>query len=245
VEPDEGPNGRESETAVSLAGKGPQMSRQLELPLEYGGEALVVRRSEEDAVAAQGTERSGTSGLMEAVLEPSNLRAALKRVRQNKGSPGVDGMTVKELPEHLREHWWELRERLLDGSYQPQAVKRVEIPKAGGGVRQLGIPTVVDRFIQQALLQVLGPRIAPSFSEHSHGFRPRRSAHGAVREARGYVEGGYRWVVDVDLEKFFDRVNHDVLMDRLAKRIRATRVLGLIRRYLEAGMFANGVVVER
>lgn len=230
---------------MGVAGKGPQMSRQLELPLEYGGEAPGGQRSEEDAVAAHGTERSGTGGLMEAVLEPSNLRAALKRVRQNKGSPGVDGMTVEELPGYLLEHWAGLRERLLDGSYQPQAVRRVEIPKAGGGVRQLGIPTVVDRFIQQALLQVLGARIDPSFSEHSHGFRPGRGAHGAVREARGYVEAGYRWVVDVDLEKFFDRVNHDVLMDRLAKRIPDVRVLGLIRRYLKAGMFANGLVVER
>ncbi len=230
---------------MSLRGKRPQMSRQLELPLGEWGEAPQAQRREEEPTAANGTRRSGASRLMEWVVEPANLRAALARVRKNKGSPGVDGMTVEALPEYLRQHWVQLREQLLSGTYQPQAVRRVEIPKPGGGMRQLGIPTVLDRFIQQALLQELQPRFDPSFSRHSYGFRPGRSAHDAVRQAQKYVQEGRRWVVDVDLEKFFDRVSHDVLMGRLAKRIEDGRVLGLIRRYLEAGMFAKGLVVER
>jgi len=182
---------------------------------------------------------------MEAVLSRSNLQAALKRVRSNKGSPGIDGMTVEELPGWLREHWPGVRERLRAGTYQPRPVKRQLIPKRGGGMRELGIPTVLDRFIQQAVLQVLQPRFDPTFSQHSHGFRPGRRAHDAVREAQAYVQEGRRWVVDVDLEKFFDRVNHDVLMGKLAVRIGDKTVLGLIRRYLDAGIMANGVVVER
>ena len=182
---------------------------------------------------------------MEAVVERCNLQAALKRVKQNKGSPGIDGMTVEQLPAYLRAHWPSLRAQLLAGTYQAQPVRRHVIPKRGGGERELGIPTVLDRFIQQALLQVLQPRFDPTFSQHSHGFRPRRSAHDAVREAHRYVKEGRRWVVDVDLEKFFDRVNHDVLMGRLAKRITDRRVLGLIRRYLTAGMMADGIVMER
>jgi group II intron reverse transcriptase/maturase len=187
----------------------------------------------------------GASDLLERVLARPNLQAALKRVRQNKGSPGIDGMTVGELPDYLREHWPMLRERLLASRYQPQPVRRHLIPKSGGGVRELGIPTVLDRFIQQALLQVLQPLIDPSFSRHSYGFRPGRRAHDAIIAAQRYIQGGRRWVVDVDLEKFFDRVNHDVLMGRLAARIADRRVLGLIRRYLEAGMMAHGVVLER
>lgn len=182
---------------------------------------------------------------MELVCERRNLKAALERVRKNKGSPGIDGMTVEELPDFLREHWLAIREDLLTGRYQPSAVRRVAIPKPGGGERELGIPTVLDRFIQQALLQVLSPRIDPSFSEHSYGFRPGRRAHDAVCHAQRYVQAGRRWVVDIDLEKFFDRVNHDVLMGRLAKRIEDRRVLGLVRRYLAAGILANGVVMER
>jgi len=182
---------------------------------------------------------------MEAVVERRNLQLALKRVKQNKGGAGIDGMTVEELPGHLREHWPRLREQLLAGRYRPQPVRRHAIPKSDGGVRELGIPTVLDRFIQQALLQVLQPRFDPTFSEHSHGFRPGRSAHGAVREAQRYVQQGRTWVVDVDLEKFFDRVNHDVLMGRLAKRIEDRRVLALIRRYLNAGVMADGVAMER
>jgi group II intron reverse transcriptase/maturase len=154
-------------------------------------------------------------------------------------------MKVEELADFLREHWLRIREELLTGRYQPSAVKKVTIPKPGGGERELGIPTVLDRFIQQALLQVLQPRFDPSFSEHSYGFRPKRSAHDAVRHAQRYVQEGRRWVVDIDLEKFFDRVNHDVLMGRLAKRIEDRRVLRLIRRYLGAGILADGVVIER
>jgi group II intron reverse transcriptase/maturase len=182
---------------------------------------------------------------MGAVVERSNLVRALRRVRQNQGSPGIDGMTVDELPTYLRAHWSGLREALLTGPYQPQAVRRHQIPKAGGGVRQLGIPTVLDRFIQQAVLQVLQPQIDPTFSEHSYGFRPGRRAHDAVCQAQRYLQAGRRWVVDIDLETFFDRVNHDLLMGRLAKRIADARVLKLIRRYLEAGVMYQGVVQER
>lgn len=221
------------------------MSRQLELPLEGTGEARRVRRSEEARTAAHRNERSGASDLMERVCERPNLQAALKRVRKNKGSPGIDGMTVDELADHLRGHWPELREQLLAGTYQPSEVKEQLIPKSGGGVRKLGIPTVLDRFIQQALLQVLQPMFDPGFSEHSHGFRPGRRAHDAIVEAQRYIQDGRRWVVDVDLEQFFDRVNHDVLMGKLAKRIGDRRMLGLIRRYLNAGILANGVAVDR
>jgi group II intron reverse transcriptase/maturase len=182
---------------------------------------------------------------MEKVCERRNLQAALKRVRKNKGSAGIDGMTVDELPIHLREHWPRLREQLLAGTYQPAPVKGQLIPKASGGMRKLGIPTVVDRFIQQALLQVLQPMFDPGFSKHSHGFRPGHRAHDAIVEAQGYIQGGRRWVVDVDLEQFFDRVNHDVLMGRLAKRIGDRRMLGLIRRYLGAGVLVHGVATER
>jgi len=182
---------------------------------------------------------------MGAVVERKNLVRALRRVRQNQGSPGIDGMTVDELPTYLRTHWPGIREALLAGTYQPQAVRRHQIPKAGGGTRQLGIPTVLDRFIQQAVLQVLQPRFDPTFSEHSYGFRPGRRAHDAVCQAQRYIQAGQRWVVDVDLAAFFDRVNHDVLLGKLAHRLTDRRLLGLIRRYLEAGVLANGVVVER
>ena len=198
--------------------------------------------------AAQGDERSGTdghSGVMEQIIERGNLVRALKRVQRNQGSPGVDGLTVEELPAYLKQHWPAIREQLLTGRYQPSAVKRVEIPKPGGGVRMLGIPTVADRFIQQAVLQVLQPQIDPTFSESSYGFRPNRGAHDAVCQAQRYVQSGRRWVVDVDLEKFFDRVNHDVLMGKLARRIADARVLRLIRSYLTAGIMADGVVLER
>ena len=230
---------------MRLGGKRPQMSRQLELPIHERGEAPKTDRSAEAPTATHGNERSGASDLMERVCERTNLQAALKRVRKNKGSAGIDGMTVDELPEHLKTHWPALREQLFAGTYQPSPVRRHAIPKRGGGVRELGIPTVVDRFIQQAILQVLGPRFDPTFSQHSYGFRPRRSAHDAVVQAQRFVNEGRRFVVDVDLEKFFDRVNHDVLMGRLAKRLEDERLLGLIRRYLEAGMMANGVATER
>ena len=166
-------------------------------------------------------------------------------MKQNKGGPGVDGMTVEELSPYLVTHWEAIREQLLTGTYRPDPVRRHDIPKPGGGTRTLGIPTVRDRFIQQCLLQVLQPLYDPTFSEHSYGFRPGRSAHDAVRAAQGYIQSGRRWVADVDLAKFFDRVNHDVLMERLSRRIADGRVLGLIRRYLVAGVMADGVVVER
>ena len=221
------------------------MSRQLELPFAGRGEAPRSRRSEEAPTATRGNERSGVSGLMERVCERSNLQAALKRVRKNKGSPGIDGMTVDELPDYLRAHWAGLREQMLAGTYQPAAVKEQLIPKGGGEMRKLGIPTVLDRFIQQALLQVLQPMWDAGFSKHSHGFRPGRRAHDAIVEAQRYIQEGRRWVVDVDLEKFFDRVNHDVLMGRLAKRIDDCRCLRLIRRYLEAGILVEGLAMER
>ena len=230
---------------MRLGSKRPQMTRQLELPLGNRGEAPTGKRSEEAPTATRGNERSGASDLMEKVCERRNLQAALVRVRKNKGSPGIDGMTVDELSAHLRKHWPRLREQLLAGRYQPAQVLQQLIPKASGGVRKLGIPTVVDRFIQQAVLQVLQPMVDPDFSRHSHGFRPGHRAHDAVIEAQGYIQEGRKWVVDVDLEQFFDRVNHDVLMGRMAKRIGDRRVLGLIRRYLRAGMMANGVATER
>jgi len=199
----------------------------------------------EASSAGSGDERLGSGDLMERVCERQNLRAALKRVRQNAGSPGIDGMTVEALSDHLRVHWPRLREELLAGRYQPQPVRRVAIPKPGGGERELGIPTVLDRFIQQALLSVLQPLFDPTFSDASYGFRPGRSAHDAVCRAQAYVQEGRGFVVDIDLEKFFDRVNHDILMGRLTRRIADRRVLRLIRRYLNAGVLANGVVIER
>jgi len=182
---------------------------------------------------------------MERACERQNLQAALKRVRKNKGSPGIDGMTVDALPDYLKAKWPELREQLFSGKYQPAAVKQQLIPKGNGGMRQLGIPTVLDRFIQQALLQVLQPIFDPGFSSHSHGFRPGKRAHDAIVEAQRYIQQGSKWVVDVDLAAFFDRVNHDILMGKLAKRIEDRRVLGLIRRYLNAGILANGITTER
>jgi group II intron reverse transcriptase/maturase len=219
---------------------------QIELGLETLREAQQDLRGGEAAPAAHGTQRSGLEhSLMERMVERGNLLCAMHRVQRNKGSPGVDGLTVDELPAYLKQHWSRLREDLLTGRYQPSAVQRVEIPKPGGGVRTLGIPTVLDRFIQQAVLQVLQPMIDPSFSESSYGFRPGRGAHDAVCQAQRYVQSGRRWVVDVDLAQFFDRVNHDILMGLLAKRIADPRMLRLIRRYLEAGVMVTGLVVER
>ena len=226
-----------------------QMSEQLEclelLPRGWGA-APSATQSGEAGRATHEDERSGTTHrLMEQVVARANAVQAFKRVRRNKGSPGIDGMTVDQLAPYLRDHWSAIREQLLAGSYQPNGVKRQEIPKGDGGMRVLGIPTVLDRFVQQLLLQVLQPMFDPTFSEHSHGFRPGRRAHDAVREAQQYLQEGRHWVVDVDLEKFFDRVNHDVLMGKLQNRIDDPRMLWIIRRYLGAGIMVNGVVVER
>jgi len=186
-----------------------------------------------------------TTGLMEAVVERGNLRLAYQRVVENKGAAGVDAITTTELKDHLKRYWPTIRARLLAGEYRPMAVRRVDIPKPQGGLRTLGIPTLVDRLIQQALHQVLQPIFEPTFSDASYGFRPGRNAHQALRRAQQYVTSGKRWVVDIDLEKFFDRVNHDLLMSKLAAKIGDARVLKLIRRYLEAGMMAGGLVQPR
>ncbi|HCT6521661.1 TPA: hypothetical protein OT528_004646 [Escherichia coli] len=225
------------------------------------------RRGEAPDAGSQGAETvqapttrespSSTAWLMEAICEPVNLRHALKRVKANKGAAGADGMSVSELPDYLRHHWPELKAQLLSGSYRPSPVRRVTIPKPGGGERLLGIPTVVDRFIQQAMMQVLQAQWDATFSDSSYGFRPGRSAHQAVKQAQKYIESGYSWGVDLDLEKFFDRVNHDVLMSRIAKRVSDKRVLSLIRGYpcpgehelvsevVEAGQPAPASVMSR
>ncbi|MDI9700301.1 group II intron reverse transcriptase/maturase [Burkholderia cenocepacia] len=185
---------------------------------------------------------SACDRLMEEVCERENLKQALKRVKANKGAPGVDGMTVQELPVHLREYWPSIRTTLLNGTYRPQPVRRVEIPKPDGGVRKLGIPCALDRFVQQAVLQVLQRQWDPTFSDASYGFRPGRSAHQAVERAQSHIQAGLRWVVDLDLEKFFDRVSHDILMSRVAKRVSDKRMLRLIRAFLTAGVLENGLV---
>jgi len=220
----------------------------IQLKLAFSEES----RSEAPRSSTEGTEsfkaKRGTEsptvieGLMEEVCEQENCKRALKRVQANKGSAGIDGMTVERLPAYLKKHWPTIREQLLAGIYKPQPVQRVEIPKPDGGMRNLGIPTVLDRFIQQAVLQVLQPRWDPTFSEYSYGFRPNRSAYQAVTQAQQYIVEGYGTVVDIDLEKFFDRVNHDRLMARLARQIADKRMLRLIRAFLTAGVMGNGVV---
>ncbi len=220
-----------------------------QLRLAFGGEG----RSEAPMTSGGGSETptakrmsenpaNNNEQLMEEVCERENCWQAFKRVKANKGSPGIDGMTVEELSGHLKEHWPALREQLLSGTYKPQPVKRVEIPKPDGGVRKLGIPTVLDRMVQQAAMQVLQRRWDPEFSEHSHGFRPGRSAHQAVAKAQKYIAEGKRWVVDLDLEKFFDRINHDKLMAAVARRVADKRMLKLIRAFLTAGVMENGLV---
>jgi len=208
------------------------------------------KRGERSAGASNVTAREETSSLegtalMEAVVARENMMRAYARVVQNKGAAGVDAMTVEELQPYLRDHWEGIKKELLEGSYRPQAVRKVEIPKPGGGTRMLGIPTVVDRLIQQALHQVMTAIFDRHFSTSSYGFREGRSAHQAVTQARRYVAEGKRWVVDIDLEKFFDRVNHDVLMSRVARRVQDKRVLRVIRRYLQAGMMSDGIVSVR
>jgi len=199
----------------------------------------------EAGTAAVGRTKPEAASLLEAALERSNMLCAYERVVANQGAPGVDGLTVSEFKTWLQAHWAKVREALLAGEYQPAAVRKVEIPKPQGGVRTLGIPTVLDRLIQQALHQVMQPLFDPAFSPSSYGFRPGRNAHQAVKAARQYVAEGRRWVVDLDLEKFFDRVNHDVLMARVERKVKDRRVLKLIRRYLEAGMMEGGVASAR
>src|SRR6201981_1554264 len=199
-----------------------------------GTESLTAKCETERPVRAE--------QLMEEVCEREHCWQAYKRVKANKGSPGIEGMKVGDLSDYLKQHWPSIREQLLRGTYQPQPVRRVEIPKPDGGGRKLGIPTVLDRFIQQAVMQVLQRRWDPTFSEHSHGFRPKRSAHQAVAKAQQYIAAGHRWVVDLDLEKFFDRVNHDRLMRAIARRITDKRVLRLIGAFLKVGMMENGLV---
>lgn len=222
---------QKNQLRLALSGEG-----RSEAPMSpgEGSESLTAKRmSESPAIEEQ---------LMEEVCGRDNCLRALKRVKSNKGSAGIDGMKVGELPSHLKEHWPAIRDQLLSGTYRPQPVRRVEIPKPDGGVRQLGIPTVLDRLIQQAVMQVLQRRWDPEFSEHSHGFRPGRSAHQAVAKAQKYLASGKRWVVDLDLEKFFDRVNHDRLMAAIARRVADKRMLRLIRAFLTAGVMEDGLV---
>ncbi len=199
----------------------------------------------ETTVASRSRTNAEPSALMEAVLERGNLMRAYQRVVRNQGAAGVDAMTVGDLKGHLQRHWPAIRERIHAGYYQPSAVRRVRIPKPQGGERSLGIPTVQDRLIQQALHQVLSPLLEPTFSASSYGFRPGRSAHQAVSAMRGHIEEGHRWVVDIDLEAFFDRVNHDVLMGLMARHVADPRVLKLVRAYLEAGVMDGGLVSPR
>jgi RNA-directed DNA polymerase len=225
-----------------------RQKNQLQMVLAFTGEG----RSEAPTARGEGTEsltakRACESPaipeqVMEEVCGRENLLRALQRVKSNKGSPGIDGMKVGELPGYLKQQWPAIREQLLSGTYKPQPVRRVEIPKPEGGVRQLGIPTVLDRFIQQAVMQILQCKWDPTFSEHSHGFRPQRSAHQAVAQAQQYIAQGKRWVVDLDLEKFFDRVNHDQLMAAVARRVSDKRMLQLMRAFLESGVMENGLV---
>ena len=223
-----------------------QQNIQLELdfsPALTGETRTAGREETESSGAMNGTETPASANrLMEEVCERENLKEALRRVKANQGSAGVDGMTVGGISDYLKQHWPAIREQLLSGTYEPKPVRRVEIPKPDGGVRKLGIPTVLDRFIQQAVMQVLQRKWDGTFSEHSYGFRPGRSAHQAVAQAQQYIAEGYGWCVDFDLEKFFDRVNHDKLMGQVAKRVADKRLLKLIRAFLNAGVMENGLV---
>jgi len=217
---------------------------ELDFRSEPMGEARQAGREETESLSTihETESPAKTNRLMEEICERENLKEALRRVKSNQGSPGIDGMTVTELPDYLRQYWPMIREQLLNGTYEPKPVRRVEIPKPDGGMRMLGIQTVLDRFVQQAVMQVLQRRWDRTFSDHSYGFRPGRSAHQAVARAQQYIAEGYSWVVDLDLEKFFDRVNHDKLMGQVAKRVEDKRLLKLIRAFLNAGVMENGLV---
>src|SRR6266436_6036210 len=224
-----------------------RQKNQLVLAFTEEGRSEAPKASQEGTesfTAKCATERPAShEQLMEEVCERENCWQAFKRVKANKGSPGIDGIKVGDLSGYLKQHWPTIREQLLNGTYKPQPVRRVEIPKPdGGGVRKLGIPTVLDRFLQQAVMQVLQRRWNPTFSQYSYGFRPRRSAHHAVAQAQQYIAQGHGWVIDLDLEKFFDRVNHDKLMGQIAKRVEDKRLLKLIRAFLNAGVMENGLV---
>jgi RNA-directed DNA polymerase len=223
-----------------------QQNIQMELDFSSmpAGEAREAGREETESLSTAHDPQSpaSTNRLMEEVCERENLKEALRRVKVNKGSSGVDGMTVDAMTDYLKQHWPAIREQLLSGTYAPQPVRRVEIPKPDGGVRKLGIPTVLDRLIQQAVMQVLQRQWDRTFSDHSYGFRPGRSAHQAVAQAQQYIAEGCGWCVDFDLEKFFDRVNHDKLMGQIAKRVEDKRLLKLIRAFLNAGVMENGLV---
>jgi RNA-directed DNA polymerase len=243
----EGPNDKEDENLSSLRD---ELRKQNAPYGETSGQPTEVKprgvdqRAEPSPALSEGASNGVGEKVWEQIWERSNLLTALRRVETNGGAPGIDGMTVEELRPYLRGHWLDIRKRLDVGTYQPSPVRRVEIPKPDGGMRLLGIPTVVDRFIQQAVAQVLVTRFEPTFSRHSYGFRPKRSAHDAVRAAQAYIREGYDWVVDVDLEKYFDRVNHDKLMARVARVVKDKQVLKLIRAYLESGVMVNGVVMD-
>ena len=225
-----------------------EMQQNIQTELNFSstsaGEALEAGREETESLSTVNDPESpaSTNRLMEEVCERENLKEALRRVKANKGSAGVDGMTVGGITDYLKQHWPAIREQLLNGTYEPRPVRRVEIPKPDGGVRKLGIPTVLDRFIQQAVMQVLQRQWDPTFSESSYGFRPGRSAQQAVAQAQQHIADGHGWCVDLDLEKFFDQVNHDKLMGQIAKRVEDKRLLKLIRAFLNAGVMENGLV---
>jgi RNA-directed DNA polymerase len=220
------------------------IQRELDFSSTPTGEARKAGEEENESLEARHAPESPARSdrLMEEIVDRENLKEALRRVKANKGSPGVDGMTVDQLDDYLKQQWPTILEQLLSGTYKPKPVKRVEIPKPDGGVRKLGIPTVLCRFVQQAVMQVLQRQWDPTFSNHSYGFRPGRSTHQAVAQAQRYIAEGYNWVIDLDLEKFFDRVNHDKLMAQIAKRVEDKRLLKLIRAFLNAGVMENGLI---
>jgi RNA-directed DNA polymerase len=220
------------------------IQRELDFSSTPTGEARKAGGEENESLETMHAPESPARSdrLMEEIVDRENLKEALRRVKANKGSPGVDGMTVNQLDDYLKQQWPTILEQLLSGTYKPKPVKRVEIPKPDGGVRKLGIPTVLCRFVQQAVMQVLQRQWDPTFSNHSYGFRPGRSAHQAVAQAQRYIAEGYNWVIDLDLEKFFDRVNHDKLMAQIAKRVEDKRLLKLIRAFLNAGVMENGLI---